>query len=101
MHANESEASAILAINPELVDMSCANAEQPAFPQFASSSTGPHTAFFRTSPGSVYRITKSGTWGDASKATAEKGRQYLDHATDSLLTVLKDIDNAFAQLPLR
>ncbi len=36
LHANEGETSAILAINPALVDMERANAEFPPFPGFDS-----------------------------------------------------------------
>ena len=43
MHANAAETSAILAINPKLVDMDKANAEFPHFPEFTvNSGTGAH-----------------------------------------------------------
>ena len=58
LHANLAETSAVLAINPNLVDMDRANAEFPPFPEYTVN-TGPvHTAFFFTSPGSVYWATK-------------------------------------------
>jgi creatinine amidohydrolase len=101
LHANEGEVSAVLAINPDLVDMSMANAERPRFPAYKTSSGSSHTAFFLTSPGSVYRITKSGTWGDATTASAERGRQFLEWATEAALALLEDIDNTFRQLPIR
>jgi creatinine amidohydrolase len=101
MHANEGEVSAILAINPNLVDMDYANAEFPNFPEFKTASGAAHTAFFFTSPGSVYRITRTGTWGDASKATREKGEQFLEWGAEAVLALLEDIDNAFEQLPIR
>src|SRR4051812_21314538 len=65
LHANQAETSAVLAINPALVDMDRANVEFPPFPEFTVNSGAVHTAFFFSSPGSVYRATKSGTWGDA------------------------------------
>ena len=62
LHANAAETSAILAIDPQLVDRERANAEFPPFPSFTVANTAPvHTAFFFTSPGSVYWATKSGT----------------------------------------
>jgi len=71
LHANAAETSAVLAINPDLVDLERANAEFPPFPEFTVN-TGPvHTAFFFTSPGSVYAATKSGTWGDARKSVSK------------------------------
>ena len=54
LHANLAETSAVLAINPDLVDMDQANAEFPPFPEFTVP-TGPvHAAFFFTNPGSVH-----------------------------------------------
>ena len=60
-----------------------------------------HTAFFFTSPGSVYWATKSGTWGDARKATAETGERYIQIGVRSTLEVLKNIENTFAAMPPR
>ena len=74
LHANLAETSAVMAINPNLVDLERANAEFPPFPKYTIP-TGPvHTAFFFTAPGSVYWATKSGTWGDARKSSRRGGR---------------------------
>ena len=51
LHANKGETSAILAINPDLVDMDKANREFPPFPE-TDSGPAVHTAFFFSSPGS-------------------------------------------------
>ena len=101
LHANAAETSAILAINPNLVDMQRANAEFPPFPEYTVN-TGPvHTAFFFTSPGSVYWATKSGTWGDATKSTPEMGERYLEMGVRSTLAVLDNIERTFAAMPPR
>jgi creatinine amidohydrolase len=101
LHANRSETSAILAINPALVDMDRANAEFPPFPDYTVN-TGPvHTAFFFTSPGSVYWATKSGTWGDARQSTPEFGERYLEASVQSTLAVLDNIEKTFAAMPPR
>jgi creatinine amidohydrolase len=101
LHANQAETSAILAINPALVDLDKANAEFPPFPKFTVN-TGPvHTAFFFSSPGSVHRATKSGTWGDARKSTAEIGERYLEIGVRSTLAVLENIEKTFAAMPPR
>src|SRR6476619_5089911 len=50
LHANLAETSAILAINPDLVDMDRANAEFPPFPEFTVNSGAVHTAFFFSNP---------------------------------------------------
>ncbi|NUR54391.1 MAG: creatininase family protein [Acidobacteria bacterium] len=102
LHANAAETSAVLAINPALVDMERANAEFPPFPEFTIANTGAvHTAFFFSAPGSVYWATKSGTWGDARKATAELGERYIDAGVRSTLLVLDNIERTFAAMPPR
>jgi creatinine amidohydrolase len=102
MHANMAETSAVLRINPNLVDMDRANAEFPPFPDYTIANTGAvHTAFFFTAPGSVYWATKSGTWGDARESTAEKGEQYLELGVRSTLAVLENIEKTFAAMPPR
>lgn len=101
LHANEAETSAVLAINPALVDMDKANAEFPPFPDYTVG-TGPvHTAFFFTSPGSVYWATRSGTWGDARQSTPEKGERYIETGVRSTLAVLDNIERTFAAMPPR
>ena len=101
LHANRAETSAVLAINPALVDMDRANAEFPPFPEYTVN-TGPiHTAFFFTSPGSVYWATKSGTWGDARQSTPEFGERYLQAGVQSTLAVLENIEKTFAAMPPR
>jgi creatinine amidohydrolase len=102
LHANAAETSAILAINPDLVDMDRANAEFPPFPEFTIPNTGAvHTAFFFSAPGSVYWATKSGTWGDARGASAEIGERYLEIGVRSTLAVLENIERTFAAMPPR
>lgn len=102
LHANAGETSAVLAIDPGLVDMERANAEFPPFPEYTVANTMPvHTAFFFTSPGSVYWATKSGTWGDARKATPEMGERYLQAGVRSTLAVLDNIERTFKAMPPR
>jgi creatinine amidohydrolase len=101
LHANFAETSAVLRINPDLVDMDRANAEFPPFPEYTIN-TGPvHTAYFFTSPGSVFWATKSGTWGDARKSNPEAGERYLAAGVRSTLAVLENIENTFKAMPPR
>jgi len=101
MHANRAETSAVLKINPDLVDMDRANAEFPPFPDYKIN-TGPvHTAFFFTAPGSVFWATKSGTWGDARESTPEAGERYLEAGARSTLAILENIENTFKAMPPR
>jgi creatinine amidohydrolase len=101
LHANAAETSAVLAINPRLVDLERANAEFPPFPAFTVNTAPVHTAFFFTSPGSVYWATKSGTWGDARQATPEMGQRYIEAGVRSTLAVLDNIEKTFAAMPPR
>ena len=101
MHANAAETSAVMAIDPALVDLEHANAEFPPFPEFTVNSGPVHTAFFFTSPGSVYWATKSGTWGDARKANAKDGERYIQAGVRSTLAVLENIEKTFAAMPRR
>jgi len=100
LHANRGETSAVLAINPDLVDMDSANAEMPPFPEVTSPAPV-HTAFFFSAPGSVHRATHSGTWGDAREASVEYGQRYLDVVTEATTRMLSDIDRTFEAMPPR
>jgi creatinine amidohydrolase len=100
LHANRGETSAVLAINPALVDLDRANAEMPPFPE-VSSQGAVHTAFFFSAPGSVHRATRSGTWGDARKATAEYGERYLKVVVDGTIRLIDDIERTFEAMPAR
>jgi creatinine amidohydrolase len=101
LHANAAETSAVLAINPALVDLERANAEFPPFPAFTVATAPVHTAFFFASPGSVYRATKSGTWGDARHSNAAFGERYIEAAVRATLAVLENVENTFAAMPPR
>ncbi|MBU6302017.1 MAG: creatininase family protein [Verrucomicrobia bacterium] len=101
MHAGHGEVSMVLAINPALVDLSKLNVEHPPFPDTITKSPAIHTAFFFSNPGSVWQITRSGTWGDATTASAEQGEAYLDRGVRTVIDLLQDIEGTFAKLPVR
>jgi creatinine amidohydrolase len=100
LHANEAETSAVMAINPALVDMDHANAEMPPFPEVTNAAAA-HTAFFFSTPGSVHRATRSGTWGDARGSTAEKGERYLEIVSQATIRMLDDVERTFEAMPER
>jgi len=101
LHANLAETSAVMRINPDLVDLDNANAEFPPFPEFTVP-TGPvHSAFFFSNPGSVHWATKSGTWGDARKSNPEAGVRYLQAGVRSTLAIIDNIARTFAAMPPR
>ena len=100
-HAHAAETAAILAINPNLVDMEKANCEFPAFPAWTVGSAPVHTAFFFSNPGSVHWATKSGTWGEARTTTPEMGEIYLKDSVASTIAVIENIEKTFSALPPR
>ena len=101
MHAGIGEASMVMAINPDLVDAAQLNVEHPGFPESKTQSPALHTAFFFANPGSVHWITKSGTWGDARGASAEKGEEFLTWGVQSVIDLLDDIERMFREAPVR
>ena len=100
LHANRGETSAVMAINPDLVDLDAANAELPPFPEVTNQAPV-HTAFFFSAPGSVHRASHSGTWGDARESSVEYGQRYLDVVIEATVRVLDDIERTFAAMPPR
>jgi creatinine amidohydrolase len=100
LHANKAETSAVMTINPALVDLDAANAEMPPFPE-VTNGAAVHTAFFFATPGSVHRATRSGTWGDARESNADYGREYLDVVEAATIRSLDDIERTFAAMPAR
>jgi creatinine amidohydrolase len=100
LHANRGETSAVMAIDPGLVDIERANVEFPPFPE-VTNGAAVHTAFFFAAPGSVHRATRSGTWGDARGSTAEFGERYLAVVAEATIRLLDDIERTFAAMPPR
>jgi creatinine amidohydrolase len=100
LHANKGETSAVMAIDAGLVDMDLANVEFPPFPDVQNPGAV-HTAFFFSSPGSVYRATQSGTWGDARASSAEFGERYLAVVTDATVRLIEDVARTHEAMPGR
>lgn len=82
VHAEEIETSLMLAIQPDLVDMSKATKEYPPVPKA-----------FDSMPISWRKLSKSGSLGDPTLATAEKGRKMLDVIVMNTLRIILNITN--------
>ena len=80
VHAGEMETSMLLAIRPELVQMERATAEYPTLPAAA-----------KYRPVSWEKYIESGSFGDGSKATAEKGAAILESAIQNAVHLINDI----------
>ena len=93
-HAGEYETALYLALKPELVDMSKAVDERTPMPPSFSidliEGTHPEGSAGRLWP-YWSSITKSGVMGDATKATPEKGRIFLDAAVDGLVDLIREL----------
>ena len=87
-HADELETSLMLAIAPEIVEMSRAEAS----PAIAKSVPGPLTPVDNTSP----NYSRSGSFGDPTLATLEKGQALLAAMLDDLY---EQVTSFLAHLP--
>ena len=101
LHTHLAETSAVLRINPDLVDLDAANAEFPPFPDYTVPTGAVHTAFFFSNPGSVHWATKSGTWGDARQSTPETGERFIQAGVRSTVALMENIEKTFSAMPVR
>jgi creatinine amidohydrolase len=76
LHANIGETSAVMAVDERLVHLDRAVAEYPDFP--GKPSRAALEGYFFSGRGTLYRATMSGTWGDPTGSSAERGRAYLE-----------------------
>ena len=75
LHANLAETSAVLRINPDLVDMDRANAEFPPFPDYTiPTGGGAHGLLLHAIPGSVLLGDEVGHVGRCAEVHARSGR---------------------------
>lgn len=79
-HADEIETSMMLYIDPALVDMTKAVKDYH-----------PGHGPLRREPGHSGAYSPSGIYGDATLATAEKGRRVLDAFIDAILREIEDV----------
>jgi len=91
-HANIGETSAVLAINPEIVNMGKATAEWPKFVEDTAALNiwGMQTGEFGT-------LSKSGVYGDGTKATKELGEQFLEDIANGVVRTLKNYESSVQQ----
>ena len=83
LHAGESETSRMLAIAPETVHMDKAVDFVPAVPR-------PYLSY-----GNIFRASPAGVWGEATKATAEKGEKIFTRCTE---IAIEELNKAFAYM---
>lgn len=93
IHAGDMETSVILELHPDLVDMGKAQNFRTLTETFASDFK--HISLSGAKPGwQIQDINPHGAAGDASAATAGKGRKTIDFAADRLVELLAEIERA-------
>jgi creatinine amidohydrolase len=93
IHAGDMETSVMLALHPDLVVMGKAQNFEALTEIFASEYR--HISLSGAKPGwQMHDINPFGAAGNAAAATAEKGRQTIDHAADRLVELLAEIERA-------
>jgi len=88
VHAGEIETSTSLAVRPELVDMSKAKAMVPKFSSRYLDFTSKYSVgwYARTE-----RISKSGVFGDPTRASAEKGQRIWEISIRHLVSLVEHL----------
>jgi creatinine amidohydrolase len=98
LHANIGETSAIMAIDPSLVDLSKAKVFWPDFPKFGASPGPALIAYFDTQVGANFQALPFGSWGDPTKSSVEKGKIFLDQIEKAVLRLMDEIDSIYERL---
>jgi creatinine amidohydrolase len=99
VHANHAETASVLAIDESLVDMKEAPNEWPGFPEMRTGVLTILNSYFLTRPGAMTTASKSGSWGDCTKATVEDGRKLLEWFTQATINMIKDLEDTFHHFP--
>ena len=91
IHGGEIETAVMLALYPDRVDMTKAERFSSRQSEFAQRfrhlrAYGPHAFGWKMSD-----LNAKGVAGDATKATAEKGRALIDHVVTGILELLADV----------
>lgn len=101
LHANIGETSAVMAVRPELVDLNAAVEEWPDFPDFQAPAFPSILAYFETHPGSVWRASRTGVWGDPRTSTAELGEKFYSWIEEAMVKLIRDVDESYERLNVR
>ncbi|WP_448811771.1 creatininase family protein [Agromyces bauzanensis] len=99
LHANIGETSGVLAVRPELVDMSAAVAEFPELP--GEPNPALVSAYFFSRLGATHNVLDSGVWGDPSGSSAELGEMFLEQVGESAANFVLTVEKMFVQYPDR
>ena len=100
LHANVGETSAVLAIDPALVDMDRARDFTPDLGELRTSPFALLDPLFQSTPGSFWTLLEDGggVWGAPSESTAERGEDFLSWATEATVALARDMDEVHDKL---
>lgn len=103
IHANVGETSAVLAINPDLCDMSRARDFFPELPELRTGFLAILDPLFLSTPGSFWSLLEDGggVWGKPSESTAEKGEEFLAWGATAVVNLVHDMDDLHDKLEPR
>ncbi len=103
IHANVGETSAVLAINPDLCDMSKARDYFPELPELRTGFLAILDPLFLSTPGSFWSLLEDGggVWGKPSESTAEKGEEFLSWGATATVNLVRDMDDVHDKLEPR
>ncbi len=96
IHAGDLETSVMLALHPDLVQMEHARNFAPTNARLAAENTHLGLSPAGRIAWQMQDINPAGAAGDATQATAEKGRAFVDHAARQIVTLLAEVQ----RLPL-
>ncbi len=100
LHANVGETSAIMAIDPSLVDLEKAKEFWPKLPKFKNSPVPALNAYFEAQFGSVYKTFKYGVWGNPKESSSQKGEEFLEQIEKALIITINEIEAMYRELKL-
>jgi creatinine amidohydrolase len=99
LHANIGETSALLAIDPESVDMEKAVAGWPDPPDDVDPNMVPTMLLtLAPMPSGMVNLTPTGGWGDPTESTAEKGEADLQMISDAVARFITDMEKVHRKM---
>jgi creatinine amidohydrolase len=100
LHANVGETSAVLAIDPGLVDMDRARDFTPDLGELRTSPFALLDPLFLATPGSFWSLLEEGggVWGKPSESTAERGEEFLEWCSRAVVNVVRDMEDVHDRL---
>ena len=97
-HANVGETSVVMAIDPNLIDLSKATEFWPKFPKFGGNPSPALTAYFETQVGANFKALPGGVWGNPKNSTTKKGEKFLKEIENAVLRLINEIELVYKNL---